>query len=102
MFDQNEEIAAMDREHQKAVDNWDLNQERVFLEGLLQQRFNFFIIVFSLIAVGGTSANSLSELNWVLTVGFVLSLLLALAVYRVFTKVDTVLESACPVPRRCN
>ena len=82
----------MDNYKQKAFESWDLNQERIFLENLLQQRFNFFIVVFTLIMAGGTSANSISELNWLLMVGFFLCILLGLSVYRVFTKVDAVLR----------
>lgn len=69
----------------------DLNTERVFLEGLLQQRFNFFIVAFSLVIAAGTAAGSKSELFFVLIVGFLFCLLLGLCVYRVFVKVDTVL-----------
>ena len=33
-------------------DKWDANQERVFLENLMQTRFNFFLVVFGLWIVG--------------------------------------------------
>lgn len=69
----------------------ELNAERVFLEQLLQQRFNFFILAFSLVVAGGTAASTLSKLNFVLAVGFVLCLLLGCCVYRAFVKVETAL-----------
>ena len=33
----------MDSDQKKAVEDWNLNKERVFMENLLQQRFNFFV-----------------------------------------------------------
>jgi len=30
------------------AEKWDVNQERVFLENLMQTRFNFFLVVFGL------------------------------------------------------
>jgi hypothetical protein len=69
-----------------------LNAERVFSEGLLQQRFNFFIVAFSLVMAAGTAAHSKSALMFVLIVGFVFCLLLGFCVYRIFVKVDAVLR----------
>lgn len=63
----------------------------MFLEGLLQQRFNFFIVAFLLVMAAGTVADSKGELFSMLIVGFLFCLLLGLCVYRVFVKVDTVL-----------
>ena len=59
----------------------DLNDERKFLEDLLQQRFNFFVVVFSLIVADGTAAASVRELYLVLFVGLILCTLLGLTVY---------------------
>lgn len=66
----------------------ELNEERMFLEGLLQQRFNFFIVAFGLAVAAGATANDFPELIFVLVVGFVLCLLLAIPVYRIFVKAD--------------
>jgi hypothetical protein len=76
----------------QSADYKDLNAERVFLEGLLQQRFNFFIVAFSLVIAAGTASGSKSKLLFVLIVGFLFCLLLGLCVYRVFVKVDTILQ----------
>jgi len=85
----------------KAREGWDLNQERIFLENLLQQRFNFFVVAFSLVIASGTAAGSLSELNFVLGVGFIFSALLGFSVYRIFVKVDTVLWLMHQDPQSC-
>lgn len=79
-------------EHQPELDYAELNGERIFLENLLQQRFNFFIVTFSLIMAAGTAADSPSQLDFVLSVGFSLCLLHGFCVYRVFVKVDAALR----------
>ena len=38
------------------ISNWDMSQERAFLENLLSQRFNFFLVFFSLVVAGVLAA----------------------------------------------
>jgi len=75
----------------KPVD-WDINQERMFVENLLAQRFNFFLIIFSLFLGGAASANSQLKLQLLLFCGLVLCLLTWATVYRIYVKVDITLR----------
>jgi hypothetical protein len=71
---------------------WDINQERVFMENLLAQRFNFFLVIFSLVLGGSASANSQSKFILIMICGLVICLLMWAAVYRIYIKVDIVLK----------
>ncbi len=73
-------------------ETWDLSQERVFYENLLARRFDFFLVIFSLVVAGAVTADTKGELVSVLIVGLVLSLLMGFAVYRIFTKVIMILR----------
>lgn len=67
---------------------WDMSQEREFLENLLCQRFNFFLVVFSLVAAGAAGANTQRMLVSLLWIGFFVCLFLALTIYRNHVKLD--------------
>ncbi len=71
--------------------NWSMSEERQFVENLFCQRFNFFIVLYSLVFAGAVSANVQWELIAVLVVGFLLCTLTGLAIYRNFVKLDWVL-----------
>ena len=71
---------------------WDINQERIYLENLLNQRFNFFLVIFVLILGGSASANSQPKLILLLSFGLALCLLMWATVYRVYVKLDIVLK----------
>jgi hypothetical protein len=78
---------------------WTLYNERVFLEELLQSRFNFFLVTFSLIVAGAasiiagdTSDASKPTLIFLLVFGLILCILMWATIYRIYVKVDIVLE----------
>jgi hypothetical protein len=71
---------------------WDINQERMFVENLLAQRFNFFLVTFSLVLGGAASANSQLKLQLLLLCGLILCLLMWATVYRIYVKVDVTLK----------
>jgi hypothetical protein len=73
-------------------ESWDMSQERAFIENLLCQRFNFFIVIFSLVIAGAASANTKAKLVSILWVGATLCVLLALATYRVYVKLIWILR----------
>jgi len=68
--------------------SWDMSQERAFTENLFCQRFNFFLVVFSLVAAGAAAANTQAKLVSILWIGFVICFLLALTIYRNYIKLD--------------
>ena len=73
-------------------ESWDLSEERQFMENLFCQRFNFFIVIFSLVIAGAGSANTQLKLVSILWIGFALCLLVALTVYRNFIKLIWILQ----------
>ena len=73
-------------------DSWDMSQERAFIENLLCQRFNFFIVIFSLVIAGAASANTQTKLSPILSIGFLLCFLVALTIYRVYVKLIWILK----------
>jgi hypothetical protein len=73
-------------------ETWDMSQERAFIENLFCQRFNFFIVIFSLVIAGAASANTQTKLTAILSIGFVLCLLVALTIYRIYVKLIWILK----------
>jgi hypothetical protein len=82
-----------ERDQQLSNDSWDLSQERAFIENLFCQRFNFFIVIFSLVVAGAAAANTQPKLIIILWIGFVLCILLSLAIYRIYVKLIEILRS---------
>jgi hypothetical protein len=75
------------------TENWDMSQERAFIENLFCQRFNFFIVIFSLVIAGAASANTQPKLIAILSIGFLLCFLVALTIYRSYVKLIWILKS---------
>lgn len=84
-------IRAKQEIREKNSEKWDFSQERVFIENLLCQRFNFFIITFSLIVAGAVSSKNKFELVSILTAGLLLLSFLGFTVYRIYVKAIIVL-----------
>lgn len=62
------------------------------MEDLVQKRFNFLLLVFTLILGGALSANSQVKLKIILTIGSILFALLSATVYRAYVKLDELLR----------
>jgi hypothetical protein len=78
--------------------SWDLSQERVFIENLFCQRFNFFIVIFSLVVAGSAGANTQIKLCSILWIGEVLCILVALTIYRIYVKLIWILRTLHRIP----
>jgi hypothetical protein len=78
-------------ERDKASPVWDMSQERVFEETLLNQRFNFFLLCFSLVVAGSVNARTQVLFDAILGVGTVVCVLLALVLSRTQEKLDLIL-----------
>lgn len=76
----------------KASPVWDMSQERVFLETLLNQRFGFFVVFFGVVIAGAANAKVQQHLTIILTLGFVIELLLWPLIYRAQYKLDLIVE----------
>jgi hypothetical protein len=74
-------------------ETWDMSQERAFIENLFCQRFNFFIVIFSLVIAGAASANTQEKLSAILWIGFILCFFVALTIYRIYVKLIWILKS---------
>ena len=74
------------------AEKWDVNQERVFLENLMQTRFNFFLVVFGLwIASVARIIEKMPKLV-ILIFGTVVCFLLWLTIRRICQKVTAALN----------
>lgn len=72
--------------------SWTMSQEREFIENLLCQRFNFFMVFFGLIVAGAFATRSEPLFCSILWVGAFVSLLLATTLFRAQMKLDFILE----------
>jgi disulfide bond formation protein DsbB len=70
---------------------WDMSQERVFIENLLNQRFSFFLVVFSLVLAGAINSKIQLHLQIVLTLGAIVTSLFAAVLGRSQDKLDLIL-----------
>ncbi len=78
-----------ERERESPV--WDISQERACLEPLLNQRFNFFLVFFSLVAVGSVNAREQEMLWALLLIGAVVTTMLLLVLLHTQEKLDLTL-----------
>lgn len=83
------QISAAERDKLSPV--WDMSQERVFMEQLLNQRFNFFLVFFSLMIAGAVNSKKQIHLQLVLTLGAIICTLLAAVLIRTQVKLDLIL-----------
>lgn len=74
------------------VGDWDLSQERQFIENLLCQRFDFLLLFYSLVVAGAFQTNSQLNFAVAFTVGAAICSLLAVSIFRTHNKLDLVLE----------
>ena len=70
---------------------WDMSQERAFIENLLSQRFNFFLVFFSLVIAGAVNVKTPNQLPIILGIGSTVSVLLAMVLARSQEKLDIIL-----------
>ena len=74
------------------AEKWDVNRERVFLENLMQTRFNFFLVVFGLWVVGVASITEKLPKLIFLGFGVLICFFLWLTVRRICQKVIAALD----------
>jgi hypothetical protein len=82
--------SAADRDKTSPV--WDMSQERAFVENLLGQRFNFFLVFFSVVLAGSVNAKTQIQLQILLGIGSAVSLLFASVLGRSQEKLDLILD----------
>ena len=71
---------------------WDMSQERAFTENLLNQRFSFFLVMFSLVIAGAINTKTQLQLQLLLTLGAVVAVMFASVLARSQEKLDLILD----------
>ncbi len=77
---------------------WDMSQERLFIETLLNQRFNFFLVFFSLVLAGAVNAKHQIEFQLILTLGAFVTTMFALVLNRSQQKLDLIISDLMTDP----
>lgn len=85
-------------ERDKTSPVWDMSQERVFIEQLLNQRFHFFLVIFSLVIAGAINSKQQLHLQVILTIGLSVEFLLANLLARSQEKLDLILQDLLSDP----
>ncbi len=83
-------LSAYDRDEKSPV--WDMSQERVFIETLLNQRFNYLIVFFSVVIAGAINTGNELHFKIILTIGALVSYLLFSSLQRSKVKLDLIIE----------
>ncbi|VTR91865.1 unnamed protein product [Gemmata massiliana] len=81
-------ISQEDRDKSSPV--WDLSQERVLLITTVTQRFQFLLLVFSLVVAGALNARSQSHMIGVFALGFSMTFILSGSLNRARRKLEAV------------
>lgn len=74
----------------RATPVWDMSQERVFMETLMNQRFNFFLVFIGLILNAAVNSQDDTYFRGILVLGSVIALLLTWPIFRAHRKLDTI------------
>ena len=74
-------------------EDWNMSDEREFMENLLCQRFNFFLILFSLFLTAAFTAQNKITTGLVLAVGSFVCLLVWLTIYRAHWKHHWIMDT---------
>lgn len=80
-------------------DSWSMSQEREFIENLLCQRFNFFIVFYSIVIAGSLTLKSYIYLAVILTLGSVIAILFAATLFRAQHKLDLIIKKLSKKPK---
>ncbi len=70
---------------------WDMSQERAFTENLLCQRFNYFILFYSITIAGFVNVRNQIHAQIILTIGTIITVLFASVLKRSQQKLDIIL-----------
>jgi hypothetical protein len=73
-------------------DTWHLSDEREFIENVLYQRVNFFIVFYSLILTSAVGARQQLQLTIILILGAIVCTLLTVSIYLVQQKLDILIR----------
>lgn len=80
------------KERNNYKDSWSISNERQFIENLLYQRINFFLVFYSVILAGALNTRLQSHLRVVLLLGTTVCLLLTVSIYLLQQKVEILIK----------
>ena len=78
---------------------WDYYNEREFVENLFCQRFNYFLIIYSLFITASASVKNEKSLIIVLSLGIIMTIAVWLTLYRAFIKLIVNLKILHQIPK---
>ncbi|MBL8692800.1 MAG: hypothetical protein JNJ88_01750 [Planctomycetes bacterium] len=81
-----------DSRHPASKPEWTLSEERQFVENILCQRFNYLLIVYSLVAAAAFGTESQMNLRLTLTSGAVICTMTLIPLARAQFKLDLIIE----------
>ncbi|WP_374375186.1 hypothetical protein [Dongia sp.] len=70
---------------------WSMSDEREFMENLLNQRFNFFMLVFAIVIGSAVQVKEQLHLQLLLSVGAILLMMFLPTLYRAQVKLDKII-----------
>lgn len=81
-------------EHFRAVNSpvWDIDQERLLMETLVNQRTNFLLIFFAFVVAGAINADSRLILIVILSIGFLICSILGYVIFRAYIRWDIIIR----------
>lgn len=77
---------------EKIAPVWDISQERMFIETLLNQRFNLFLVFYSITLVGFVNSNTPFLGEVILVIGSIVSIMFTVVLMRTQHKLDEILK----------
>ncbi len=77
-------------------EQWTMSQEREFIENIVVQRFNFFLLFFTLIVAGAVGVKSEVSLKAILGVGALVSWMISYTLIIANWKLNRILEKLLP------
>lgn len=78
--------------------SWNFYHEREFIEKLLNQRFNFIIVIYSIFIAAAATVETPTMFIIVLGVGFVFTLLMFFNIYRAYVKFNIMVKILYKLP----
>lgn len=83
-------ISQTDRDRLPPV--WDMSQERAFIEQIMNQRFNFFLVFYSVVLAGAVNSRTQQHFFLILLLGSVVTGFLTYSIVRAHRKLGTILD----------
>ena len=81
---------------------WSYFSEREFVENLVSQRFNYFIVVFSLFITASATVKEVNSLIIILSLGIIIVSIIGFTIYRTHVWLDIVFKILHNLPEKAH